>query len=244
MCGVCATSAGKSCTCTPRTRGSTQTASIALESWGSAGTHRNCRGSGTWTGERCSRRSAMWVTGARFASRLKTAPSRVRSRTANGRCGRPSAFWSNLWRRSMESLGIALIGCGTVGSGVARLLLEHHERLAVRAGRPLVLRHVVVRDPAKPRPAALTHLVTTDLASVLNDPSIQVAVELVGGVEWARQAVFDLLEAGKDVVTANKALLALHGADVFECARRHGRAVAFEASVAGGVPIIAALSQS
>jgi len=145
----------------------------------------------------------------------------------------------------MEPLGIALIGCGTVGSGVARLLLEHSERLAARARRALVLRRVVVRDRAKPRAIALAgDLVTTDLRSVLTDPSIQVAVELVGGVAWTRQAVFDLLEAGKDMVTANKALLALHGAEIFECARRHGRAVAFEASVAGGVPIIAALSQS
>jgi homoserine dehydrogenase len=144
----------------------------------------------------------------------------------------------------MDPLGIALIGCGTVGSGVARLLLEQHERLAARAGRPLVLRRVVVRNPAKPRAIALPReLVTTELRSVLTDPAIQVAVELVGGVDWARQAVFDLLEAGKDVVTANKALLALHGSEVFECARRHGRAIAFEASVAGGVPIIAALCQ-
>jgi homoserine dehydrogenase len=145
----------------------------------------------------------------------------------------------------MEPLGIALIGCGTVGSGVARLLLEQRERLAARAGRPLVLRRVVVRDRTKPRPISLPgELLTTDLGGVLTDSAVQVAVELVGGVEWARQAVFDLLEAGKDVVTANKALLALHGAEVFECARRHGRAVAFEASVAGGVPIVAALSQS
>ena len=105
----------------------------------------------------------------------------------------------------MEPLGIALIGCGTVGSGVARLLLEHRERLAAARGRPLVLRRVVVRDPAKPRSIALPReLVTTDLRSVLTDPSIQVAVELVGGVDWARQAVLDLLEAGKEVVTANK----------------------------------------
>jgi homoserine dehydrogenase len=79
---------------------------------------------------------------------------------------------------------------------------------------------------------------------VLADESIEAAVELVGGVDWARRAVLDLLAAGKDVVTANKALLAQHGAEVFDTARRHGRAVAFEASVAGGVPIIAALAQS
>jgi homoserine dehydrogenase len=144
----------------------------------------------------------------------------------------------------MEPLGIALIGCGTVGSGVARLLLEHPERLAERAGRPLALRRVVVRHLDKPRPAALAReLLSTDLEQVLRDPSIQVAAELVGGVEWARQAVLRLLAAGKDVVTANKALLALHGHEVFEAARRHGRAVAFEAAVAGGIPIIAALTQ-
>jgi homoserine dehydrogenase len=144
-----------------------------------------------------------------------------------------------------EPLGIALIGCGTVGSGVARLLLEEPERLSARAARPLQLRRVVVRDTAKQRPVRLPReLLTTDLHAVLRDPSVQVAVEVVGGVDWARLAVLSLLEAGKDVVTANKALLALHGAEVFDAARKHGRAVAFEASVAGGVPIIAALAQS
>jgi homoserine dehydrogenase len=109
----------------------------------------------------------------------------------------------------------------------------------------LVLRRVLVRDAAKQRPVQLPReLLTTDLHTVLRDPSIQIAVEVVGGVEWARQAVLSLLEAGKDVVTANKALLALHGAEVFDAARKHGRAVAFEASVAGGVPIVAALAQS
>jgi homoserine dehydrogenase len=143
-----------------------------------------------------------------------------------------------------EPLGIALIGCGTVGGGVARLLREQSERLAVRAGRPLVLRRVVVRDPDKQRTIELPReLVTTDLQSVLRDPHVHVGVELVGGVDWAKEAVLSLLAAGKDVVTANKALLAQHGALVFDTARRHGRAIAFEASVAGGVPIIAALAQ-
>jgi homoserine dehydrogenase len=143
-----------------------------------------------------------------------------------------------------DPLGIALIGCGTVGSGVARLLLEQPHRLAARAGRPLVLRRIVVRDPHKERPVRVpSEILTTDFESVLGDPTIQAAVELVGGVGWARQAVLRLLAAGKDVVTANKALLATHGAEVFDAARCHGRAVAFEASVAGGVPIIAALSQ-
>src|SRR5690349_7455924 len=127
----------------------------------------------------------------------------------------------------MDPLGIALIGCGTVGSGVARILLEQPERLAARAGRRLVQRRIVVRDPARVRAVAVPRdLLTTDLRSVLTDPSIQCAVEVVGGVDWARQAVLGLLEAGKDVVTANKALLAGHGAEVFDAARHFGRAVA------------------
>jgi homoserine dehydrogenase len=138
-----------------------------------------------------------------------------------------------------------LIGCGTVGGGVVRLLLEQPDRLAARAGRPLALRRVVVRDLSKPRPDILPRaLLTTDLRQVLDDPNIEIAVELAGGVDWARRAVLDLLAAGKHVVTANKALLAQHGAEVFNAARRHGRTVAFEASVAGGIPIIAALAQS
>jgi homoserine dehydrogenase len=144
-----------------------------------------------------------------------------------------------------EPLGIALIGCGTVGSGVARLLLEHPQRFSARAGRPLELRRVVVRDPQRARPVSLpAGIVTTDLDAVLRDPRVQVAAEVVGGVDWAREAMLRLLAAGKDVVTANKALLALHGHEVFEAARRHGRAIAFEAAVGGGVPIITALSQS
>ena len=144
----------------------------------------------------------------------------------------------------MEPYGIALIGCGTVGSGVARLLLEQSARLEARAGRPLVLRKVVVLDPAKPRDVALPkNLLTTDIRGVLNDPAIQLGVEVVGGIDWAKRAILELLAAGKDVVTANKALLAEHGAEIFDAGRRHGRAIAFEASVAGGIPIIAALTQ-
>ncbi len=143
-----------------------------------------------------------------------------------------------------QPLGIALVGCGTVGGGVARLLLEQPARLAARAGRPLHLRHVVVRHPDRPRPVNLPReMLGTDLSAVLRDPQTQVVAELVGGVDFARRAVLAALEAGKDVVTANKALLAQHGCEVFDAARRHGRAIAFEASVAGGVPIIAALTQ-
>jgi homoserine dehydrogenase len=144
-----------------------------------------------------------------------------------------------------EPFGIALIGCGTVGGGVAKLLVDQAQRLAERAGRPLVLRRVLVRDLAKPRAVNLPRdLVTTDLQTVIGDPSVHVGVELAGGVDWARRAVLDLLAAGKHVVTANKALLAEHGHEVFEAARKHGRAIAFEASVMGGVPIVAVLAES
>jgi homoserine dehydrogenase len=143
-----------------------------------------------------------------------------------------------------EPLGIALIGCGTVGGGVARLLLHQADRLATRAGRPLHLRRVIVRDLYKPRAVPIEpSLMGTDLRAVLHDPNVQVAVEVVGGVEWARQSVLSLLAAGKHVVTANKALLAMHGAEVFDAARKYKRCIAFEASVAGGIPIIAGLSQ-
>src|SRR4051812_31004624 len=112
----------------------------------------------------------------------------------------------------MEPLGIALLGCGTVGGGVARLLLEQPERLAARARRPLGLRRVGVRAPAKPRAVALPPgLATSDVRAALHDPGVQVVAEVVGGVTWARRAVLDALAAGKDVVTANKALLAEGG---------------------------------
>src|SRR5262249_25041862 len=127
----------------------------------------------------------------------------------------------------------------------ARLLLEQPERLAARAGRPLALRRVVGRDASKDRGLALPkEIVTSEFREVLEDRSIEVAVELVGGGDWARRAVLELLAGGKDGVTANKALLAKHGAEVFEAARKHARAIAFEASVAGGIPIVAALAQS
>ena len=144
----------------------------------------------------------------------------------------------------MDPYGIALVGCGTVGTGVARLLLEQPDRLAARAGRRLELKHIVVGDAKKPRdPVIPNRLITTDLRKVLQDPQVQVAVEVVGGIEWARQATLNLLAAGKHVVTANKALLATHGAEIFDAGRRHERAIAFEASVGGGIPIIGALCQ-
>jgi homoserine dehydrogenase len=144
-----------------------------------------------------------------------------------------------------ETLGIALIGCGTVGGGVADILLHHKDRLAARAGRPLALRRVVVRDPNKPRDVAIPkELISTEHSPAILDPAVHVVVELIGGTTTAKKIVLDALAAGKHVVTANKALLADAGHEVFEAARKAERAVCFEAAVAGGVPIIRALGES
>ena len=133
---------------------------------------------------------------------------------------------------------------GTVGSGVARLLLDHGDRTARHAGQTLWLEKVVVRDPNKRRDANLPDgVMTTDLNEILNDDRIEVVAQLIGGLEPARTIMLQLLEAGKDVVTANKALLAEHGPELFDRARELGRSIAFEAAVAGGVPIIANISQ-
>lgn len=146
---------------------------------------------------------------------------------------------------SGDALGIALVGCGTVGGGVARVLLAHGDRVARRAGRPLELRRVVVRDPEKPRdPLIPLDIISTDIHAAINDPRVHVVVELIGGTGLAKKVVLDALAAGKHVVTANKALLAAAGAEVFEAARKADRTVCFEAAVAGGVPVIRALAES
>lgn len=142
-------------------------------------------------------------------------------------------------------VNVAIIGMGTVGTGVARVLLEEPERLARRAGAPVVLRKAVVRDLHKNRGLEVpSHLLTTDVTAVARDRDIQVAIHLVGGIDPARQIMLDLLEAGKDVVTANKALLCEHGEELFSRARQLGRTIAYEAAVAGGIPIIATIGQS
>jgi len=143
-----------------------------------------------------------------------------------------------------EPLNIAMIGGGTVGGGVSQILLQHPERIATRAGRAVQIKRVVVRDPHKSRPTIPKDLVSTDIVAAIRDPQVHVVVELMGGTGLAKQVVLDSLAAGKHVVTANKALLAEHGPEIFEAARKHERSVGFEASVAGGIPIIRALAES
>lgn len=141
-------------------------------------------------------------------------------------------------------LSVAIIGLGTVGTGVAKVLLQEPERIAQRAGRRIILRHAVVSDLRKKRDIELpAGVLTNDVQRVIDDPDTQVAVHLVGGLHPAREIMLSLLSAGKDVVTANKALLCEYGPELYAHAQKLGRSIAFEAAVAGGIPIIATLTQ-
>jgi len=138
--------------------------------------------------------------------------------------------------------GVALVGCGTVGGSVARLLLTDAERLAARSGVRVTLRHVIEPD----RPRALdagvpAELLRSDLTEALADAETQIVVELVGGTTVAKEIVARSLRADKHVVTANKALLAHHGAELYALARARGVCIAIEASCVGGVPVIGSL---
>ncbi|KKK89904.1 hypothetical protein LCGC14_2728420, partial [marine sediment metagenome] len=130
--------------------------------------------------------------------------------------------------------GIAIVGCGTVGGAAAGILTRQADHLAARVGRPLALRAIVDVDFAHARELGLDEsLFTDDLAAVLARQDVQIVVELVGGTTIARDVVAGALAAGKDVVTANKALLAHAGPELWALARDRGRCIAFEASCAG-----------
>ena len=143
-----------------------------------------------------------------------------------------------------DPIRVGVVGLGTVGSGVVRLLVESADHITRHAGRPILVERAVVRDVAKDRGLPLAaDRISTSIRDISRDESISVAVLLVGGLEPARSMAIDLLEHGKDVVTANKALLAEHGPELFDLARRQGRSIAFEAAVAGGIPIVAAIGE-
>ena len=145
----------------------------------------------------------------------------------------------------MEQVNLGLIGGGTVGGGVYQALTTHGDLLAQRLGTQLKITRVAVRDLEKQRNVKFpSTLLTTDWASVVADPNIHVVVELIGGTTLARDVVRAALRAGKPVVTANKALLSAHGPELFALAARHGVNLYYEASVAGGIPIIKVLRES
>src|SRR5687768_11192210 len=142
-----------------------------------------------------------------------------------------------------RSIGIALLGCGTVGGGVVNILLKQREVLKQRTGVDLHLRHVVVKSEAEYPPNAAELPMSTDANAAIDDPSVDVVVELIGGTGVAFAFVERALKAGKPVVTANKALLAAKGGELFKLARDKNTCIAFEASAGGGIPIIDALQR-
>jgi len=141
-----------------------------------------------------------------------------------------------------KQVKVGLVGFGTIGSGVAKLLLEDADSIASKTGLRLELACVVDIDTESPRPVKLPDgILTSDLDRLLKDDSIQIGVELVGGTDAAKDIQLKMLEAGKNVVTANKALLAEHGNELYRAAHKNSRCIAFEASCAGGIPIISGI---
>ena len=141
-----------------------------------------------------------------------------------------------------KTVKIGLVGFGTVGSGVAKILQENGAEIAERTGIRLELACVADKDTATPRVVSLPDgILTDDIQRLLNDKSIDIAIELVGGTTFAKDLVLKMLQAGKHVVTANKALLAEQGADLYRAALKAKRCIAFEASCCGGIPIVSAL---
>lgn len=144
----------------------------------------------------------------------------------------------------MQSVQIGLIGLGNVGVGVVQILQQQASLLAERLGAQLVLRRVATRHPERQRAIQLPeHLLTGDAFDLIHDPEIAIIVELMGGYEPARTYILEALRHGKHIVTANKALLAQHGQEIFEMAGTMGCDIGFEASVGGGIPIIRAIKE-
>jgi len=145
--------------------------------------------------------------------------------------------------QTMQTIRIGLIGFGTVGSGLAKTLLTQKQRIAEKVGLPIVLSRVadinIDRLPDEYREVQLSR----DAADIFNDADIDIVVELIGGIEPARSFILEAIRRGKHVVTANKALLSIHGKELFEAAAANNVEIGFEASVGGGIPVIKALKE-
>jgi homoserine dehydrogenase len=140
---------------------------------------------------------------------------------------------------SDEGIGVGLIGFGTIGTGVAKVLRNNAEVISERLGFPLRLVRIADIDTERDRGVDLSGIrFDADAEGLIDDPEVSIVVELVGGYDVARRLTLKAMERGKHVVTANKALLALHGKEIFEAARAHSVDIAFEASVGGGIPIL------
>ncbi|MFI5047822.1 MAG: homoserine dehydrogenase [Acidimicrobiia bacterium] len=144
-----------------------------------------------------------------------------------------------------EQVRVGLLGCGNVGAALVRLVHDHADVVEARAGVPIEIARVAVRDLSKDRSLPLpSGRFTDDAAAVVGDPDVDVVVEVIGGVEPARTLIVEALMAGKPVVTANKELLAVHGRELFETAEGAGVDLLFEASVGGGIPLMRPLRES
>ena len=144
----------------------------------------------------------------------------------------------------MKAVRVGLLGFGVVGGGTVAVLTRNANEIARRAGRGIEIVKILTRDPGKRRAQAVPEgLITTDATTILDDPTIEVVVETMGGIEPARSYVLAAIAKGKHVVTANKALIATAGNEIFAAARARGVVVAFEAAVAGGIPIIKAIRE-
>ena len=143
---------------------------------------------------------------------------------------------------SQKTLRVGMLGCGVVGGEVARLVIANQKDLTARSGAHLDLVKIGVRNLARPNVAK--DLLTTDLESIVKDKNIDLIIEVIGGIEPARTLILEALANGKSVVTANKALLAKHGAELFAAADKGGVDLYYEAAVAGAIPILRPLRES
>ncbi len=145
----------------------------------------------------------------------------------------------------MKKIQVGLLGCGTVGTGVAKLLVEKKELISSRAGMEIILKHAADIDLETDRGITFKKgVLTTDARAVINDPNIDIIVEMIGGTAIAREFIIDAMNKGKHVVTANKALLAAHGNQIFKYAMQKNLDLGYEASVGGCMPIIKSLRES
>ena len=144
----------------------------------------------------------------------------------------------------MKPVRIGILGLGTVGSGTVNVLSRNAKEIARRAGREIKVVQASARDLEKKRACPTKDIkITQDPFDIVNNPEIDVVIELIGGYDLAKELVLKAIENGKHVVTANKALIAVHGNEIFQAAQNKGVMVAFEAAVAGGIPIIKAIRE-
>jgi homoserine dehydrogenase len=144
----------------------------------------------------------------------------------------------------MDQINIGIIGFGTVGSGTVEILMKNRDIITGRVGAEMVIKKIADLDISSDRGIPVSPgLLTTDAMEIIRDPGIQIVAELIGGLTHAKAFILKAMEAGKHVVTANKALLAEQGREIYDAAERHGVSLAFEASVGGGIPVIRSLRE-